>query len=135
MNYTILLLDDDLRFRKMVVPGMTNKGLKVFEASTGAEAQELIKKHKFDLLIVDGVLPDTDGIKWLTRYRAAGGTSTLIFISAHWQASEVYQVLTKDLTVSQIIHKPVIPAVFAEQIYSEITRPHWTPTADREEER
>ncbi len=134
MSYSILLLDDDLRFRKMVVPGMTNKGLKVFEASTGIEAQELIKKHNFDLLIVDGVLPDTDGIKWLTRYRAGGGTSTLIFISAHWQASEVYQVLTKDLTVAQIIHKPVIPAVFAEQVYSEITRPHWTPTADREEE-
>ncbi len=129
MTYKILLLDDDERFRKLVTPGLLAKGFEVVEACDGHQALELVNRSKYDLMIVDGVLPDTEGIKWLTRYRASGGTAALVFVSVHWQTLEFYQVLTKDLNVAQIIHKPVIPSVFAEQVYSEITRPQWTPAS------
>ena len=134
MSYKILLLDDDERFRRMVMPVLSSKNLHVVEAATGKEAVALQSAMTFDLLVVDGVLPDTDGIKWITRYRASGGLLPIIFISAHWQSVDIYKLLTRDLAVAQIIHKPVIPSVFAEQVYSEITRPHWTPTAPTEPE-
>ncbi len=128
MTYKILLLDDDLHFRKMVVPRLMGRGITVVEARNGKEASELIEasENNFDLLVVDAVLPDTDGISWLGDYKKSGGKSPVIFISGHWQPQETYEILTKELSVSQIIHKPVIPRVFAEQVYSEITRPEWS---------
>lgn len=134
MTHRILLLDDDDLFRKMVVPGLHAKGFAVEEAATGGEALSLIASSKFDLLIVDGVLPDTDGIKWITRYKASGGRVPIVFVSGHWQSSEVYEILTRDLKVSQIIHKPVIPQVFAEQIHSEMAKERWSPSAPVKEE-
>lgn len=122
MSYKVLLLDDDALFRRMVVPGLAGKGIAVIESGTGAEATKLLDAHTFDLLIVDGVLPDTDGLTWIGEYKSAGGTAPVIFISGHWQTTEVYQVLTRDLEVCQIIHKPVIPQVFAEQVFSEISK-------------
>ncbi len=59
----VLLLDDDELFRKMVIPGLASKGMEILEASSGKEALELLSANKFDLLIVDGMLPDTEGIK------------------------------------------------------------------------
>ena len=122
MNYTVLLLDDDALFRRMVVPGLTGKGIVVVESATGEDATRVLKDNNFDLLIIDGVLPDTDGIQWITKYKKSGGHAPVIFISGHWQSTEIYQTLTRELEVSQIIHKPVIPQVFAEQIFAEISK-------------
>ncbi len=126
MTYTILLLDDDERFRKLVVPRLKGKDIYVLEAGTGKQAFEIVEQNSVDALVVDGVLPDTDGIKWLRQYRSAGGDKPVIYISAFWQSVEAYQVLTNELGVSQIVHKPVIPGVFAEQVAAELTRPQWT---------
>lgn len=126
MTYTILLLDDDERFRKLVVPRLKGKEIEVLEAGTGKEAFEIIQQNSVDALVVDGVLPDTDGINWLRKYRESGADKPVIYISAFWQSVEAYQVLTSELGVSQIIHKPVIPGVFAEQVAAELTRPQWT---------
>ena len=100
--FSVLLLDDDERFRKLVVPRLRRKGINVVEAGEGKQAQEMLgdPELKFDALIVDGVLPDTDGISWVTRYRASGGTRPIVYISAFWQTTETYQLLTGDLNVS-----------------------------------
>ena len=127
--YTILLLDDDERFRKLVVPRLKAKDIKVLEAGNGKQASEIIAQNKVDALVIDGVLPDTDGIKWLRTYRAGGGAKPVVYISAFWQSIDAYNVLTSELGVSQIVHKPVIPAVFAEQVAAELMRPLCMPIA------
>lgn len=135
MGHKVLLLDDDERFRKLVAPRLQSRGIIVQEAGTGKEADELLQTNQFDALIIDGVLPDTDGIKWIRKYRAGGGTNPVIYISAFWQSIEAYETLTSELSVSQIIHKPVIPAVFVEQVSAELMRaqskPAFTETTDK----
>lgn len=126
MTFTILLLDDDERFRKLVAPRLKAKEISVLEASTGKQAFELIEKNDVDALVIDGVLPDTDGINWLKKYRAGGADKPVIYISAFWQSLDAYNTLTNELGVSQIVHKPVIPAVFAEQVATELMRPQWS---------
>jgi DNA-binding response OmpR family regulator len=134
MSYKILLLDDDERFRKVVLAGLRSKDVEVTEAANGADAFSALKNVEFDLLIIDGMLPDTDGISWIRKYRADGGSSPIMFISAQWQSVETYHMLTRELQVALIIHKPVIPAVLAEQVYSEVSRPKSSLTVQKEEE-
>lgn len=135
MPYKVLLLDDDEKFRKVVLFGLREKNIEVTEATNGAEAFALAENSSFDLLIIDGILPDTDGINWIRQYRSEDGRQPVIFISSQWQSVETYNMLTRELQVAQIIHKPVIPSVFAEQIYAEVSRPYWaTKPAQREEQ-
>jgi diguanylate cyclase (GGDEF)-like protein len=130
MTYTILLLDDDERFRKLVVPRLKAKDINVLEAGSGKQADDLAASNKIDALVIDGVLPDTDGITWLRKYRSSEPNKPVIYISAFWQSIDAYQVLTGELGVSQIVHKPVIPGVFAEQVAAELMRSQWTPSSN-----
>lgn len=134
MTYTILLLDDDERFRKLVVPRLKAKDINVLEAGSGKQADDLAASNKIDALVIDGVLPDTDGITWLRKYRSSEPNKPVIYISAFWQSTDAYQVLTSELGVSQIVHKPVIPGVFAEQVAAELMRSQWTPSSNEQKD-
>ncbi|MBX9573114.1 MAG: response regulator [Candidatus Obscuribacterales bacterium] len=134
MTYTILLLDDDERFRKLVVPRLKAKDINVLEAGSGKQADDLAASNKIDALVIDGVLPDTDGITWLRKYRSSEPNKPVIYISAFWQSIDAYQVLTSELGVSQIVHKPVIPGVFAEQVAAELMRSQWTPSSNEQKD-
>jgi diguanylate cyclase (GGDEF)-like protein len=114
---TILLLDDDPQFHKLIVPVLESRGHRVLSAHTACEADNLLKQEtKFDLLVVDGQLPDTSGIDWIESIRSAGNTMDLIFVSAYWRDAQSYHKLTKELGVSFVLHKPVIPSVFVAEV-------------------
>lgn len=120
MDKKVLLLDDDSRFRKMVVPGLRARGLFVTEMSCGKDSLELLQSSRFDLAIVDSILPDMDGIEWIGKLRERGDKTPVVFTSARWQPEELRSLLIQELQISLIVHKPVVPRVFAEQIYREL---------------
>jgi diguanylate cyclase (GGDEF)-like protein len=113
---TILVLDDDPQFHKLVVPVLTYRGHKVVSAHRADEASELMKSNKVDLAIVDGQLPDKTGIDWITEVRSRGVTALIMFVSAYWRDAQSYHKLTKELGVSLVLHKPVMASVFAAEV-------------------
>src|SRR5688572_26149712 len=116
----VLLMDDDKQFRALVRPVLQKRGLEVYEAGTGSEGEALLQKTSVDLIIVDGVLPDVEGLIWITKQRALGNVTPMMFVSAAWNDIRIYHRLTKNLGVSQVIHKPVIPSVFGEQVMADL---------------
>jgi diguanylate cyclase (GGDEF)-like protein len=122
MSYTVLLLDDDPQFRNLVRPILKAKDIRLIEAATGNQAMSIIGNTTLDLIVVDGLLPDTDGIQFIRDLRTIGNNARIIFVSAFWRDAESYKVLTDNLGVGLVIHKPVIPTVFGEQIDSELQR-------------
>jgi diguanylate cyclase (GGDEF)-like protein len=119
---TILLLDNDPDFRQLVVPLLVERRFKVVEAATADSAWQLFAREKPHLVVVDGQLPDSDGLDWIKTLRDRGYRTPVVFISAFWRDQESYRQLTDQLNVSLLLHKPVIPAVFVEQIHSELKR-------------
>jgi diguanylate cyclase (GGDEF)-like protein len=113
---TILVLDDDPQFHKLVVPVLTRRGHRVLSAHLGAEARILIDQEKIDLAIVDGQLPDITGIEWTANVREAGHKMLIMFVSAYWRDAQSYHKLTKELGVSLVLHKPIIASVFAAEV-------------------
>jgi len=113
---TILVLDDDPQFHKLVVPVLTYRGHKVLSAHRADEACQLMKSNKVDLAIVDGQLPDKTGIDWITDVRSRGVTALIMFVSAYWRDAQSYHKLTKELGVSLVLHKPVMASVFAAEV-------------------
>ncbi len=112
----LLLLDDDAMFRALVAPALRTQGFEVVEAAKGREALEKLTEHDFDLLIVDGLLPDTNGIRWIEKIRAEGADAPIVFVSAFYRDLATYKKLKDELKVADVVHKPVEPASFAVRV-------------------
>ena len=77
---TILILDDDRVFRRLVVDALQKRGHRVLEAGRAVEADLLLSSEQPDLLLVDGLLPDTTGVDWIKKLRRAGRATPVLFV-------------------------------------------------------
>ena len=83
MKKNILIIDDEhniLRSLKMI---LTSEGFNVFTASNIKEAKSYINKKDIFFFIVDVILPDGDGIKFIEKIRKANNNAIIIMISGH----------------------------------------------------
>ncbi|HEY9871132.1 MAG TPA: response regulator [Candidatus Obscuribacterales bacterium] len=116
MFNTVLLVDDDQQFRQLAVQVLEQRQCKVFQASSGQQAWQLLGGTHPDLIIVDGVLPDVSGVDWIAELRLRGDTTPIIFISGHWWDPDTLQRLFREYGVSLFVHKPIIPEAFSEEV-------------------
>lgn len=58
----ILLLEDNTALRETISFSLSSNQLKIFQAKNLNQSYQLLAKHKFDLAIIDRVLPDGDGL-------------------------------------------------------------------------
>lgn len=74
----ILLIDDDLRFRKTLRLALDSHGYKVTEAAGGKEALDLIVPKDPDVIVLDWQMPDMDGIQTCRILRARSKVPIII---------------------------------------------------------
>lgn len=65
----ILVVDDDTRLRSLLQRFLRESGFYVSTAKLAAEARALMEQYKFDLLIVDIMMPEENGLEFLSRLR------------------------------------------------------------------
>ena len=62
-NYKVLIVDDNLINRKVAMGFMKNYGFELYEAESGPEAIEMVKQTKFNIIFMDHMMPEMDGIE------------------------------------------------------------------------
>ncbi len=67
----ILVIEDDKRIIKYLKLGLEKEGFEVTECYDGVEGLKLAKKGRYDLIIVDVLLPNIDGFTIITKIREA----------------------------------------------------------------
>lgn len=77
----VLIVDDDAHIREVIEFALTKHGYKVIEASNGKLALELFDIEQPDLVLLDIMMPELDGIAVCQRIRANSNTP-IIFVSA-----------------------------------------------------
>lgn len=67
----LLLVEDNIRISEFMVKGLVESGFSVILAENGTDARSLISQREWDLILLDIMLPDIDGIELLqyTRYK------------------------------------------------------------------
>jgi two-component system OmpR family response regulator len=78
----ILFVEDDIETSEHVASMLTDVGHDVCLARDGLTGLEQAKSDAFDLLVVDRMLPDLDGLTMVTRLRAAKVDTPVIFLTA-----------------------------------------------------
>ena len=78
----VLVVEDDLELRNLIVRGLTEEGLTASGVGTGSELLGRIAHEIPDLLVLDVGLPDADGRDVCLAVRAQGITAPVIFLTA-----------------------------------------------------
>lgn len=111
---TIMVVDDNPDIITIVKTILEGKGYTVFSASSGPELLELLKERKPDLIILDIMMPEMDGLEVLTRLKGMADTATIpvILLTAKVQYEDVlggYKLgadyyITKPFTSTQLVN-------------------------------
>ena len=78
----ILLVEDNRRLSEFLVKGLEESGFSIVLAETGADARELIAKKKWDVILLDIMLPDIDGFEILQYTRFKKNRTPILMLSA-----------------------------------------------------
>jgi two-component system, OmpR family, response regulator len=78
----LLVVDDEPFLRDAVAASLRFLGFDVTTADSGAGAQRLALEGRFDLVVLDVMLPDTDGFEVVRRLRRDGCAVPVIFLTA-----------------------------------------------------
>jgi heavy metal response regulator len=78
----ILVVEDERRIADFILRGLQGAGYAVDAAATGANAVELVHQTDYDLVILDLMLPDMDGLQVLERIRSRRVGPPVLILSA-----------------------------------------------------
>jgi len=111
----ILVVDDDLHIQRLYKEEFQDEGYEVVVASNGAEAMEMFERENPDIVTLDILLPDVDGIRILRQMKEKNPRTPVIMSTAYdyrddfavW-ASEAYIVKSSDLDELKIMIKKLL---------------------------
>ncbi len=78
----ILLIEDDREITDYLVQGLRAAGHVADVAASAVDGMFLAEEHVFDVLVVDRMLPDGDGIAIVRALRKAGNHAPVLFLTA-----------------------------------------------------
>ncbi len=104
--YHLLVVDDEEAIRTLIKKYATFEGYQVTEASNGMEAVELCRKQRFDLIIMDVMMPELDGFSACREIRKDSATPVLM-LSA--RGEEYDRIHGFETGVDDYVVKPFSP--------------------------
>ncbi len=117
MSSTILLLGSDLRVRELLRLQLADRGHRVFEAGSAIAGSVAARICIPDVIVVDGLLPDSDGLGWVKVQRDGGKAPHIVLVSESLDAAYL-QTTTRSLGVELVARRPIEAGALATQIES-----------------
>jgi CheY-like chemotaxis protein len=113
----ILIADDDQQIRRLIRRILEPHGHEVTEAADGREAMRLSGEPRPDVLIIDLIMPEMEGLETIREIRADCPHARIIAISGGGMApSEAYLHLAERLGADVCLPKPFGPAQLVEAV-------------------
>lgn len=78
----VLVVDDDEKLLKMLKRTLVFENLDVYTATNGREALEIVQQQSPDILIVDWMMPEMDGLELIQRLRDANNRMPIMMLTA-----------------------------------------------------
>lgn len=101
---TILVVDEDKEIREIIVYELEKNKFKTMQASSGAEAYDIVKKNKIHLVVSDIKMADGDGIKLLQKLRLLDPQSpAFVFVTGY---SDLSQKKAQEMGAHWLFEKP-----------------------------
>lgn len=116
---TILVVDDEKEIRDLVGIYLTNEGYEVFKAFNGAEALNILEKQDIDLVILDVMMPNMDGMETCINIRKHKDMP-IIMLSA--KSEDMDKIMGLTTGADDYVTKPFNPLELLARIKSQLRR-------------
>ena len=104
--YRILIVDDEAKIRELIKKYLDFQGYESKMAVNGMEAVEMLKNEKFDIIIMDVMMPELDGFSAVKEIRKRSDTP-VIMLSA--RGEEYDKIHGFELGIDDYVVKPFAP--------------------------
>ena len=116
----ILVVDDDPRLRKLLLRFLGSEGFDVDAVLDAGEMERQLKRARYDLLLLDVMLPGENGFSVCKRLRDAGEAMSVIMLSA--KGDDVDRVVGLRSGADDYIAKPFNPEELVARIHAVLRR-------------
>lgn len=114
MDKKILLVEDEWKLRRIAADFLKRENFRVVEAGDGEEALDFILTEKFDLIILDLMLPKINGWELLKEIREKDLTIPVIMLTARGSEDDILKGY--ELKADEYIVKPVSMKVLVAKV-------------------
>ena len=122
MSIKILLVDDEPDILEIVGYNLSSEGYEVITAENGIEAVKKAKKEKPQLIIMDVMMPEMDGIEACEQIRNIPELKDTILTFLTARGEDYSQVAGFDAGADDYITKPVKPKVLVSKVKALLRR-------------
>ncbi|MDH4114934.1 MAG: two-component system response regulator OmpR [Burkholderiaceae bacterium] len=116
----ILVVDDDARLRDLLRRYLGENGFSVVTADGAQSMNRLWMRERYDLLILDLMMPGEDGLSIMRRLRGAGDTTPIIMLTA--KGEDVDRIVGLELGADDYLPKPFNPRELLARISAVLRR-------------
>src|SRR6184192_1451953 len=116
---TVLVVDDEPIVREVVVKYLEREGFRTLEAADGDRARELLERDSPGLVVLDVMLPGTDGLE-LCRWIRARSDLPVIMLTA--RGEEADRIVGLELGADDYVTKPFSPRELATRVKTVLRR-------------
>jgi len=118
----ILLVDDEPDILEIVRYNLSAEGYKIITANNGAEGVKKAKKEKPQLIILDVMMPEMDGIEACERIRKEPELKDVVITFLTARGEDYSQVAGFDAGADDYITKPIKPKVLVSKVKALLRR-------------
>jgi pilus assembly protein CpaE len=122
MTAKILVVDDDLDTVRMAGMMLERQGYQIAAASSGMQALKMAKSEKPDLILLDLMMPDMDGIEVTRRLREDPETRDILIIMFTAKAQTDDKLVGFDAGADDYIPKPAQPRELVAHVRAVLNR-------------
>ena len=121
-NLTILVVDDEIRMRKLIRDFLTKNDYNILEAEDGEKALNIYKenKNKIALILLDVMMPKLDGWSVLRQIRQSDEMLPIVMLTA--RAEEQDELFGFELGATEYISKPFSPKILVARVEAILKR-------------
>ncbi|MFO0255463.1 MAG: two-component system response regulator OmpR [Betaproteobacteria bacterium] len=116
----VLVVDDDARLRELLNRYLAEQGYAVRAVADAAEMNRQLARERYDLMILDLMLPGEDGLSVCRRLRGGGDPLPIIMLTA--KGDDVDRIVGLELGADDYLPKPFNPRELVARIQAVLRR-------------
>lgn len=118
----VLIVDDDPDIVRLVSYNLSHAGFEVQTVSTGRAALEFVQKQPPDLIVLDVMLPDVDGLEVCRTLRQQAPSRRIPILMLTARGEEIDRVVGFELGADDYVSKPFSPRELVLRVKSILRR-------------
>jgi len=116
---TILMVDDEVEITRLMSIYFKNEGFKLLQASNGLEALEVLQANPVDLIVLDLMMPEMDGLQACMKIRE---TNSIPIIMLSAKSQDIDKIAGLSIGADDYVTKPFNPLELIARVKSQLRR-------------